>query len=124
MNPRPIICQLATICALHFLFYVTKSIFLYCYNFFLSSHFSYGWENQIEEVLLEMVSTGKIDFTMKEIRQIKTYLRVKIKQVLKDHMDSAIDHQNWLYSLITTANELNIPIRWRNPLGYVPEYFT
>lgn len=42
---------------------------------------SYGWENQIEEVLLEMVSTGKIDLSMQEIRQVKTYLLAELTKV-------------------------------------------
>ena len=41
----------------------------------------------------------------------------KIKQVLQTDLKSALDHQSWLNDLIATANTMNIPIRWRNPLG-------
>ena len=77
----------------------------------------FGWQNQIEEVLLEMTSTNKIDLSMLEIRQLKQYLQKKIKVVIEDSLKAAVVHQRWLDHLIKTANQMNIPIQWRNPLG-------
>jgi len=77
----------------------------------------FGWEQQIKEEMIKMMTKGEIQLQVFDLNTIAKYLRIKLDSVMQNTLETVVQTQKWLNHLITQLNSSNIPVRWRNPNG-------